>query len=355
MASSFDGTFLIATSGDLQNYTGPGGIVLSSDSGNFWNPATTPTNGCLSVACSTNFSQLVLASHFEIYLSTNMGANWISSSAPALPWRAVASSDDGTNLVAAASGYGLDFLFGPVYPAIYTSGDSGKTWKDTGAPSNYWYAVASSADGLRLIAAGNGSVCTSTNRGQSWISNALPALTWQAAASSADGTKLFAAAYSGSFYASLDGGCSWRMLCVNTNANWNSISCSQDGSKIVAVSGNGIYTSSDYGMTWFSNNAPALNWSTASCSADGNKMAAGAYGDALYTAHSAPSLRIARLSNQVVLSWPAPSAGFMLQQIADVAGSNWAIVTNRPTVAAYENQETISLSFSNCFYRLISN
>jgi hypothetical protein len=40
-------------------------------------------------------------------VSTDSGISWVQSSAPAIDWRAVASSADGTKLVAAALGGGI--------------------------------------------------------------------------------------------------------------------------------------------------------------------------------------------------------------------------------------------------------
>ena len=58
-------------------------------------------------------------------------------------WPSVASSADGTKLVA-----GLGY--------IYTSADSGVTWTQTSAPGWGQWSVASSADGARLVAAAEG-------------------------------------------------------------------------------------------------------------------------------------------------------------------------------------------------------
>ena len=93
------------------------------------------------------------------------------------------SSADGTKWWAASED-------GPIYASV----DSGVTWTASSAPSNIWYSVASSADGTKLVAAGDGGVFTSTDLGATWISNNVPALQWRAVASSADGAKLVAAA-----------------------------------------------------------------------------------------------------------------------------------------------------------------
>lgn len=60
-------------------------------------------------------------------------------------WRAIASSDDGTKLVACLADWG----------SIYTSTDSGATWTErtpnAGADAD-WTSVVSSADGVKLVA-----------------------------------------------------------------------------------------------------------------------------------------------------------------------------------------------------------
>ena len=64
-----------------------------------------------------------------------------ATNAPSKTWWSVASSADGTKLVAAAYG-----------GAIYTSPDSGVTWISNNVPVRNWFSVASSADGMRLVA-----------------------------------------------------------------------------------------------------------------------------------------------------------------------------------------------------------
>jgi len=59
----------------------------------------------------------------------------------------VASSSDGTRLVAVSENY----------CGIYTSSISGGTWTLTSAPTAPWRAVASSSDGNKLVAAASGS------------------------------------------------------------------------------------------------------------------------------------------------------------------------------------------------------
>ncbi len=58
--------------------------------------------------------------------------------------------------------------------------------------------------------------------------------------------------------------------------------------------------------------------------------------------------------NSVVISWPATSMGFSLQQNSDLTTTNWMPVTSVPTMTNGLEQVTISPATGNAFYRLIS-
>ena len=76
---------------------------------------------------------------------------------PPSSWQSVASSSDGTQLVAVGLG------------TIYTSPNSGATWSVTSAPNADWYSVASSSDGSHLVAVTGGGIYTSADSGGTWI------------------------------------------------------------------------------------------------------------------------------------------------------------------------------------------
>src|SRR5689334_7400378 len=84
------------------------------------------------------------------------------------------------------------------------AGGLGQTWIQTSAPSADWTSIASSADGSKLLAAGNGVIYSSTNSGLTWNPVDLPTTNWSCVACSANGQKLFAfvAAEGGPIYRS---------------------------------------------------------------------------------------------------------------------------------------------------------
>jgi len=61
------------------------------------------------------------------------GQPWAATTAPTRSWKALAASADGTRLVAAGWAGGYCF---PCYAPIYVSTNAGATWTQTGAPSN---------------------------------------------------------------------------------------------------------------------------------------------------------------------------------------------------------------------------
>jgi hypothetical protein len=130
---------------------------------------------------------------------------WTLTSAPSNHWVSIAASADGTKIAAAANLPAVS-IEGIRPGPIYLSTNSGETWFQSGAPSNRWFSVASSADGNKLVAAGYpfglvapGPIYTSQDSGFNWTQSSAPSNRWSCVASSADGSKLAAAIYGGGF------------------------------------------------------------------------------------------------------------------------------------------------------------
>ena len=60
-------------------------------------------------------------------------------------------------------------------------------------------------------------------------------------------------------------------------------------------------------------------------------------------------------NNAVVISWPAPSTGFALQQNGSLNPASWVTVTNSTSVANGQNQVIVSPPVGTQFYRLKSS
>ena len=119
------------------------------------------------------------------------GVVWTQTNSPQANWVSVASSSDGTKLIAAS-----DY--------IYTSADSGATWTQRGSVPQYWQSVASSSDGTKLVAVTDEYIYTSADSGLIWSQAGTQQYGGVSVASSSDGTKLIAAF--DSIYTSADSG-----------------------------------------------------------------------------------------------------------------------------------------------------
>jgi photosystem II stability/assembly factor-like uncharacterized protein len=302
IASSADGSKLVALN-DLY------GIYASTNSGNTWQKATNgPTFSYAywsSLASSADGSKLVATASYVpigppeggIFISTNFGIGWAHTSAmPGL--QAVACSSDGIKMAAIGGG-------------IYVSTNSGTTWTQTSAPNapnSNWTPIASSADGMKLVAAFyGGGIYISTNSGATWTQTGAPSTNWFSCASSADGKKLAAVVSGGGIYTSTNSGTSWTSNSVPVTS-WRGVSSSADGSRLVAVATNGlIVTSTNWGAAWLSNNVPSNHWWSVASSADGTKLAA-----AFTLPIPFPSRRYALLPRITT----SPSPGRCLQRIS---------------------------------------
>lgn len=236
---------------------------------------------------------LLLAALSGFFITNFASAQtWTTTYAPNIYCQTIASSADGIKLVLTSAQ--VDFHPYTVYDgAIFISTNSGSTWTQTTASTNEaWTGIASSADGVKLVAVSGvtGSIYTSTNSGLTWVLTSAPLTNWFAVASSADGNKLVATigqgygfGNPGPIYFSTNSGATWT-LSVAPDANWYSIASSADGTKLVAAGDGGaintpsgigwIYISTNSGATWMQTSAPSNNWLSVSSSTDGSKLAA---------------------------------------------------------------------------------
>ncbi|HTR41757.1 MAG TPA: hypothetical protein VMH87_09105 [Pseudomonadales bacterium] len=237
---------------------------------------TTQFGQWISIASSADGTRLVAANFGTgLSASVNSGATWASILSSPVQFVSVASSSDGTTLAGAVTNGG----------GIFVTTNSGSTMPvipgTAGAGTN-WTSVALSASGTQVFAsAANLGLFVYTNKALEHF--AAGAVIWSSVASSASGNNLAATVYNGGIYTSVNGGASWLGPFATTQ-NWRSITSSSDGTKLAAVVfKGGIYTSFDSGANWAITSAPATNWVSIASSSDGSKLVAVASGGDLYT------------------------------------------------------------------------
>lgn len=79
------------------------------------------------------------------------------------------------------------------------------------------------------------------------------------------------------------------------------------------------------------------------------------YGQSIYyLGESSPALSLTPTGNNVVCSWPVPTAAFAVQQNPDLNPARWSTLTNTSEVVGSQNQVTLPKPLGTSFYRLIS-
>lgn len=354
LACSKDGAVVIAGS----DY---GSICVSTNSGATWITATNPPNGYWTCsAISADGSQMIIGEDGGmLHISRDRGITWNVANVPRNYWTSLACSTNGEIVVATA----YDNKLNNMMPGhIYVSRNSGRTWKSLSSlRPHFWLSVASSADGLNLIAvAADGSVHTSKNSGKSWVHVALTNQPWFSTASSADGEKLVVVANGGPIYTSQDRGVNWSWATNAPNGGWARVTSSSDGQRIVAVQWRGqVFGSIDGGINWAALSVPdtfeAFGLWSVNSSADGNKLYVagdGPNGGPIYISQPLPQLKISSTNNNAVISWPTTAVGFQLQHCSDPAYSNWIDTTLLTRSSNGWNQAIDPATTDSRFYRL---
>ena len=202
-----------------------------------------------------------------------MSLSWTEiTGSPNQRWSSIASSADGTKLIAAGAYFNSN--------SVYISSNSGATWTKTSITGDV-YGVASSSDGTKLVApVFNGQLYTSTDSGATWTARYGPKA-WTGVASSADGTIIVAAARNDKIYRSIDSGITWTAS-NSTNQSWQSLVSSADGTKLLASSFGTLYTSTDAGINWISRGPASPAWTGIASSADGTILIAAVRGYDLF-------------------------------------------------------------------------
>jgi photosystem II stability/assembly factor-like uncharacterized protein len=276
ITSSADGARLAAA-------MSPGSIYVSSDAGASWKASNAPAASWTSLASSADGTHLVASSgdqfidgltqaiHFvgTIYTSVDAGLTWSQSNAPCCYWAQVGTSRDGTRLAAVSTGGSPPGDTPPIFSpnGVYTSINAGATWvlqsgaenPPVTAPASactglcVWNSIASSADGLTLVASRNNQLID------------MPAF--------------------GSITVTHDGGTSWVLAGAPTNFNWRAVTSSADGKRLAAAGTDGVYVSTDGGTTWNKTSAPQTI-STVVSTSDGTHLVAIDNGQAIWIAAS---------------------------------------------------------------------
>ncbi len=243
--------------------------------------ANVPLGGWPSVASSADGSKLIAGAcvpfQTSIYVSTNSGATWTQST------NGIGTVNYSTRTAVAVCADGSKLFASIASGALYVSTNAGAVWARA-FPFRYpyvsnWKAITCSADGNKLAAVAGYSpaIYTSTNSGANWTlqTNGIGATSFNCIASSADGNKLLAGS-AGSLFTSTNCGANWVQISNGPMANWYSVASSAEGDRLLAGgSRGGVFVSTNAGTTWIATSLRTnYYWRGVAASADGTKMVA---------------------------------------------------------------------------------
>ena len=253
---------------------------LANVTGLSWNQQTNTGVEWTGLASSADGTHLIAVSaNGYVSSSTNSGGIWTGAAYfSTYDWTSVACAASGNNAVATVqytSGGG----------GIFASANGGSSWSVIGGTAGTsgtayeWSACASSASGNNVVAVSSDGHIYTTAGGLTYgPGSSYSGYDWTGAASSADGTKLAICYTIGYIYTSTNSGASWTQQ-PGAGANyWTAVASSADGSHLVATAkGNngGIFASVNGGVTWFQENSlTSENWAGVASSSDGSRLAA---------------------------------------------------------------------------------
>lgn len=300
---SSTGKYLIA--GILDGSSNTGTVYLSTDIGASWTSLSAPysSNYYMSAKISDS-SQYIFAvisggvnrivrGGVDLYdlsgistvnsgyldigykLSPNMSLVTALPSSSNLSWQGIGGSSDGQYLIATAYGSGL-----------YRSSDWGNTWTQSTQTSGNWENVSVTGDGMYALANINANVYRSIDWGNTWALVATATKPVSKVSVSTNAQYMYFIAYNGKIYRSTDFGVTWEQ--TESDRTWGNMSCSADGKYVYAATNNttlttnGIYVSSDYGMTFVKTTAPNSAWNGLCVCRNGEMVYAAINGGQVY-------------------------------------------------------------------------
>jgi hypothetical protein len=264
VASTADGSKLVAAVDGV-----PGDIYTSSDGGNSWtaNSVDLSNNHSWSSVAISDNGNILFATDYRIadalhsppttgyiYSSTDGGTTWSSMTAPGIQyWNQIVVSTDGAQAMAVVGGISLPYSF------MYNGSWSTSANIDGGAGHQFVSAAAASGLNRFIVGAASGDyIYTSLDAGGSWTKQTTPGTGyWFAVASSSEGRRFIAADNNnfslpgGYIWTSSDGGATWVQRTSAGQRVWRSLASTPNGAYIVAgVNGGHVFTSNDGGATW---------------------------------------------------------------------------------------------------------
>ncbi|MFN3872462.1 MAG: T9SS type A sorting domain-containing protein [Ignavibacterium sp.] len=343
------------------------GALVSADSGFSW---VERNNGLDNLPNPTIISSIVKGNKWfigtesnGIYTSTNQGNEWISAGLVGeLPITAFAIKG-GTDIIVTRN----------VTDGVYRSTDDGNTWQQImsgfTSPSGV-LSVAIGGSGNIFVGNANGYVLRSTNNGTNWTGSEVASGNGVRFLRQV-GLKWFAATTNG-IYRSTDFGVSWSPTGLQgSNVNFIAIKNSADTSTLFTSTNDaGVFFSTDNGSNWFPSNAGLLTLNITGIRSTGTYLYAGTNGEGLWRIKINDLITdVEEEINSTIpsdfhlnqnypnpfnpstkISWQSPVGGWQTLKVYDVLGNEVATLVNEERPAGSYEIEFDATNLSSGIY-----
>ena len=221
------------------------GIFLSTNNGDSWKPASTGLSNQIVWGLASNGSYIIAGTYGGgAFLSSDEGTTWNTVNSGLANQYLYSVAASGSNFIAGTDGGGT-----------FLSTDNGVMWspiRSTSVNSNVRSFVSNDRD---IFSGTNNGIFRSTDDGSTWVYLGLAKLTVFSLAFSNDSSYLFAGTDSGIFR-SMDRGLNWSRvgfsdtLVLSLTVNGTKLYAGISGPSPLTLTGDGVYVSSDNGVTW---------------------------------------------------------------------------------------------------------
>jgi len=245
------------------------GLFVSANNGTSWTAANTGLRSQSAIySLAVSGSNLFVGTQYGVFLSTNSGTSW------------AATNNGLTNLSVYSLEANATNLFAGTSQGVFVSGNTGASWTVTGLTNPWVISLAFSDSNLYAGTYGNG-IFRSSDNGASWtainsglVNNPVNLSTIAIKSFASIGTNLFVGTSNG-VYTSTNNGANWTAMNTGLSNQYVNSLATVGSNLFAGTSGGGVFLSINNGANWTAVNTGLTSLDAKTLTASGSKLFAG--------------------------------------------------------------------------------